>query len=315
MNASDFKQAILKATTPLPGSFPEPTNYTLTVKKRYAGLSIVAFYMEKVPRSTPAIWLDKIISGNLTVNDKIVNEAYCVVAGDVTKHTSEPKIEPDVNVNIKLIYNDEDILVIEKPSPLPVHASGRFVRNTLITVLNKAFPEEGFKLVHRIDANTTGVILLAKNKIAAHQIQQQFENKTIRKEYIALVEGIVTSDFLNLEANIGNEVLIGGARAIDDNGKIAKTEIGVLERRTVTNQTLLKVVPFTGRTNQIRLHLANLNHAIVGDVGYKDPDYFKNNPFTYPTDSLFLHAHQLEIMHPTLNKIMVFKADFPEKFV
>ena len=315
MNASEFKQAILKATTPLPGSFPEPTNYTLTVKKRYEGLSILAFYMEKVPRSTPAIWLDKIISGNLTVNDKIVNEAYCVVAGDVTKHTSEPKIEPDVNVNIKLIYNDEDILVIEKPSPLPVHASGRFVRNTLITVLNKAFPEEDFKLVHRIDANTTGVILLAKNKIAAHQIQQQFENKTIRKEYIALVEGIVTSDFLNLEANIGNEVLIGGARAIDDNGKISKTEIGVLERRTVTNQTLLKVVPFTGRTNQIRLHLANLNHAIVGDVGYKDPDYFKNNPFTYPTDSLFLHAHQLEIMHPITKDTMVFKAELPEKFV
>ena len=76
-----------------------------------------------------------------------------------------------------------------------------------------------------------------------------------------------------------------------------------------------KVVPFTGRTNQIRLHLANLNHPIVGDLGYKDPAYFKNNPFTYSDDTLFLHAHQLEIIHPTSKTRMIFKAELPEKFI
>ena len=314
MTNSEFSLAISKATTPLPGSIAKPTTYTLTVKKRFEGLNIIDFFCEKIVRSDADLWGTKIATGNLTVNGKIITKDYQIVAGDKTQHTSDPKTEPDVNVTIELLYNDADIIVLNKPSPLPVHASGRFLRNTLISILEKAFPEENLKLVHRIDANTTGVIIIAKNKFAANHIQQQFENKSIKKEYVALVEGIVVPDFLNLEAAIGKEVLIGGARAIDELGKIAKTEIEVLERRIETNQTLLKVIPFTGRTNQIRLHLANLGHPIVGDLGYKDPTYFKNNPFTYPTDTLFLHAHQLEISHPITNKKMIFKAVIPSKF-
>ena len=143
-------------------------------------------------------------------------------------------------------------------------------------------------------------------------IQQQFENKTIKKTYAALVEGILTDDYLNLQQGIGTEVLVGGARKIDSSGKIAQTKIEVLERRK--NTTLLKVTPLTGRTNQIRLHLAELKHPIVGDIGHKDKTYFENNPFTYKTDSLFLHAHQLTIVHPTTKKEITFIAPIPEKF-
>ena len=86
----------------------------------------------------------------------------------------------------------------------------------------------------------------------------------------------------------------------------------VLERRA--NYTLLELMPLTGRTNQIRLHLAELGHPIKGDLGHKDAAYFQNNPFTYPSDSLFLHAHRLKIIHPTTKKEMTFVAPIPEKF-
>ena len=314
MTDSEFYSSIIEVTTPLPGSTPEATTYTLTVKKKYEGLNIVDFFCQKIVRSNKELWITKILTGNLTVNNKIISTDYVVHAGDKTQHTSDPKVEPNINSDIKLIYNDVDLLVLNKPSPLPVHASGRFLRNTLISILEIALPTENFKLVHRIDANTTGIIVLAKNKAAANHIQQQFENKTIKKQYVALVEGIVEADFLNMEASIGNDVLVGGARSIDSNGKSSKTEIEVTERRVESNTTLLKVIPFTGRTNQIRLHLANLRHPIVGDKGYKNPEYFQNNPFTYPNDSLFLHAHQIEILHPKTLKKMIFKAEIPIKF-
>ncbi|NQX96886.1 MAG: RluA family pseudouridine synthase [Flavobacteriales bacterium] len=312
MNKIGFNTAIQKATTPLPGSVAERITYKLSVKKKYEGLSIVDFFLKAVPRSTEQIWLDKLDSDNLKINRKSITKDYKVTAGEVAIHQSEPKTEPPISTNINLVYEDDEIIVLDKPSPHPVHASGRFVRNTLISILDLAFTNKVFKLLHRIDANTTGIIVLAKNKIAANLIQQQFENKTIKKTYAALVEGILTDDYLNLQQGIGTEVLVGGARKIDSSGKIAQTKIEVLERRK--NTTLLKVTPLTGRTNQIRLHLAELKHPIVGDIGHKDKTYFENNPFTYKTDSLFLHAHQLTIVHPTTKKEITFIAPIPEKF-
>jgi len=314
MNPIDFNKAIQLVTNPLPGSTPQTFTYSLTVKKKYEGLTVVDFFLSAIPHSTPQIWIDKINSGNLRIDQKKVTIDYKVKPGEIATHIAEPRIEPSVNTNINLIYADDAIWVIDKPSPLPVHASGRFIRNTLISILETAFPNHEFKLTHRIDANTTGLIVVAKNKFSANNISQQFENKIVKKEYIALVEGIVKEDTLNLIQSIGTEVLVGGARKIDANGKLAHTEIVVLERRWNKNQTLLKVTPFTGRTNQIRLHLAELGHPIVGDIGHQDINYFVDNPFTYADDRLFLHAYQLTLLHPISNKEITFTALIPGKF-
>lgn len=314
MKTEKFDQAIREVCDPLPGSFLETSTYKLTVKKRFEGLTVVDFFLKAVPRSTAQIWIDKINVGNLKVNDKTVSPNYQVKAGEIATHETEPKREPSINTNIRLIYADDYIWVIEKPSPLPVHASGRFIRNTLLSILEKAFPAEMFKIQHRIDANTTGVLVIAKDRLSANFIQQQFEKKTVKKQYIALVEGIVKDDHTSLNDRIGNKVLVGGAREVSSDGKKSATKIEVIERRIDKNQTLLKVIPLTGRTNQIRLHLAELGHPIVGDIGYKDLNYFKDHPFTYSDDSLFLHAHELTIVHPQTKEEITFSSPIPEKF-
>lgn len=311
---SEFTKAIKKISTPLPGSTPQAIVYKLTVKKRFEGLSIIDFFKQAVPRSSKDVWIKKIKSGNLTVNGKTITTDYIVKAGDLTQHSSEPKTEPEINTNIKLIYEDESILVIDKPSPLPMHASGRYYRNTLLHILTLAFPNKDLKLIHRIDANTTGVVVLAKGKEVANTIREQFEVKSVKKTYLALVEGLVKENNITSKQSIGSEVLVGGARKIDNTGKTAETNIKVLERRTKNNETLLSITPLTGRTNQIRLHLANIGHPIVGDKGHKNPDYFKSNPFTYPTDSLFLHAHKLTLKHPKTKEEISFNSPIPEKF-
>jgi 23S rRNA pseudouridine1911/1915/1917 synthase len=314
MNNSEFNKSIASVSNPLPGSTPESVTYKLTVKQRYNGMSILDFFCNAVPRSDRSVWINKINTENLTVNGKSITEDYVVKAGDITQHSSDPKVEPPVNTSINLLFEDEEILVIDKPSPLPMHASGRFVRNTLIGILDSAFPDIDYKLLHRIDANTTGVVIIAKNKESANNIRLQFEEKLVSKEYLALVEGIIKEDSLKSFESIGNEVLVGGARKVDDSGKKAETHIAVLERRFEQNQTLISVEPKTGRTNQIRLHLANIGYPIVGDIGHKDKEYFNNNPFTYPNDTLFLHAHKLTLTHPSSAKKISFEAPIPNKF-
>lgn len=314
MNKEEFNKAIQLVISPLPGSHPEEVYYRLSVKKGFENLPIIDFFMKAVPNSNRTIWEEKIKNKTLKVNDSPVNAEYKVKAGDITSHVSEPKTEPIVGIDIQLIHNDKNLLIVNKPAPLPIHASGRFSRNTLLHILSKAFPNENFKLLHRLDANTTGIVVIAKNRETANFMRLQFESQQIEKRYYALIEGILETKTAVAQAKVGKEVLIGGARKIDALGKEAKTVINVIKLYTELNQSLVQLEPKTGRTNQIRLHLSNIGHPIVGDLGYKDANYFKSNPFTYPEDSLFLHAHQISFECPTHGKRVTFEAPLPSKF-
>ncbi len=307
-----FSKAILKATTPLPGDTPARTHYKLSVKQKYEGYNVIDFFKEIVPRSNKELWLQKIKHQSLLINGKPATTNSILKAGYITEHFSEPKTEPKVANTIELLYSDSNIIIINKPAPLPMHPSGRFNKNSLTEILKIAFPEEDFKIIHRLDANTTGIVILARNKEIINGISSQFENKTTTKKYLALVEGITPLDTFNTRTKIGIEKTAGGGRKSSENGIDAYTEFRVLERRPTTNQTLLEVTPHTGRTNQIRLHLAELNHPIVGDIGYKDPNYFKTNPLTYTTDSLFLHAWKLSFIYN--NKNFTIETPIPQKF-
>jgi len=308
----NFNDNIIKVTTPLPGSIPKTIHYKLSVKLKNEGLTILELYANSFPKVDKQVWLDKIDNGLLTVNGQKCESNLILKAGWLTENTVHNKTEPDVSNDLKLVFEDENILVINKPSPLPMHPSGRFNRNTLTHFLKLAFPNQTLKIVHRLDANTTGVIILAKNSKIATLLGNQFQNNTVKKQYLARVEGIVEKDTQLVIEKISKTKTVSGGRKVSEDGLDSETKLTVLERNHTKNITLLKVEPKNGRTNQIRLHLASINHPIVGDLGYKNSSYFENNPLTYPTDSLFLHAHKIKIIHNSTETQFV--AEIPQKF-
>jgi len=309
---SDFEERIKTITSPLQGSIPYTVNYKLSVKLKHEGLTLLELYTQAFPHIEKSIWLKKIEDGLLTLNEEKSSANQKLKAGWMTENKVHNKTEPYVSANIKLLYEDDQILVINKPSPLPMHPSGRFNKNTLTEILKLAYPQINFKIVHRLDANTTGVIVLAKTTQVANFISHQFQNNTIKKLYLALVEGIVKKDSQMIIEKISINKTKSGGRNISENGQISETKITVLKRDESSNLTLLKVEPKQGRTNQIRLHLASINHPIVGDKGYKNKSYFENNPLTYPKDTLFLHAYQLKIEYNSAEKQFI--AKIPQKF-
>ena len=312
MNSSKFIDIIQKATNPLSGSIPNIKTYILSVKKRFEGLTILDFYTKAMPHISREVWQKKIELGKIKLKNKNVPIDKIVKAGEITQHISEPLIEPNVSTNIELIECNNDFIVLNKPAPLPLHPGGRFDKNSLTEILKTAFPNESFKIAHRIDANTTGLVVIAKNSRTATEIINQFKSQSIQKEYLALVEGLIEKNNFTLDSDISKELTASGGREISNQGKVASTEIKVLNKYQKTNQTLLSVTPLSGRTNQIRIHLANAGHPIVGDIGYKDPYYFKNNPLTYSEDCLFLHAWKLSFLYQ--NKKLDFVAKMPSKF-
>ncbi len=310
MSTFSFEQRIKKVCSPLPGSIPENLRFKLFVKLRYDGLTILEMYSTLFPHQSQEIWRSKIEKGLITVNDKIVSPNFVLKAGWKTQNIVENRTEPVVNPNIQLVFENDDFIVVDKPSPLPIHPAGRYNRNTLTKILELAFPEWELKVIHRIDANTTGLVVLAKNAKTANEIAKQFDSHVLKKEYIALVEGIVEKDSFEINQTISKYKTAAGGREIVGTGAQANTKVKVVERRE--NTTLLSIVPISGRTNQIRLHLASIGHPIIGDIGYKDETYFENNPLTYENDCLFLHAYRLSFY--LLGKKYSFEAELPIKF-
>lgn len=313
MTKEEFQKKIQSVTIPLPGSTPKPIIYKLSVKQKFQGLTIIDFYSQAIPNIPKQEWVQKVNSGNMTINGNSTSTDYIIKTGDKTQHSTPPISEPEINPTLQLIHEDNDILVLNKPAPLPMHPCGRFSKNSLVEILKAAFPDSDFKIVHRIDSNTTGLVVLGKTKGATQFISNQFEQQTIKKSYLTLVEGLVQKDNFTSSQVIGKEKTKSGGRQIDIKGNEAFTEFQVLERRSKTS--LLRVTPHSGRTNQIRLHLADIGHPIVGDHGYKNPDYFQTNPLTYPDDCLFLHAWKIAFIHPSNSSEIEFEAPIPEKFI
>lgn len=251
----------------------------------------------------------------IKVNDKFVKSSYVLRINDVVLVTGELKIETDVKpekMDLDVVYEDEYLMVINKPSGLVVHpAAGHFTGTLVNGLLYHANNLSGNNgdlrpgIVHRIDKDTSGLLVVAKNDMVHEELSGQLKNKTLSRIYIALVYGRINHDTGTIDAPIGRDPYDRKKMCVTDiNAKEAVTHFKVIDR--YKNSTLLEVKLETGRTHQIRVHMNYIKHPIVNDPVYGTK---KSSSF-----GQMLHAKEISFIHPKTKEKMTFSCPVPEEF-
>jgi RluA family pseudouridine synthase len=243
---------------------------------------------------------------------KPVLPAKVVRAGERYRHIFPNVTEPDVNGAVEILHEDEALIVMNKPAPLPMHAGGRFYRNTLQYILNEVYHPQKPHPAHRLDANTTGLVLVTRTRHFAAKLQPQFVRGQVEKTYLVRVQGQPVADAFSCDAPISGESGELGSRTVDEtDGQSARTEFRVLKRHA-DGTALLEARPLTGRTNQIRVHLWHLGFPICGDAVYlADKKIGSTQTLAVGDPPLCLHAWRVKFIHPLSQQPMAFTAPLP----
>lgn len=312
-NLEQRHAALLKAVTPLPGSVTYDQTRPLNVPAACDNRTILDCLCHVMPHIPREEWLAVCKAGRIVTDDRTIIPADQIVrAGERYLHLKPAQREPDVNADIRVLFEDEAIIVLNKPAPLPVHVGGRFNRNTLQYILNTVWHPLKPRSVHRLDANTTGVTVLCKTRHFASMIQPQFEHGDVEKVYLARVKGHPPQDDFICDAPVSSEAGKLGGRSVDADGQPARTEFHVL-RRDADGTALLEARPLTGRTNQIRIHLWHLGFPIVGDAAYlSNGEIGETQTLAVGDPPLCLHAWRISFTHPLKKERVTFAAEPPE---
>ncbi len=306
------QQALDAAACPLPGSRPQTQDRPLCIAARADGLPLgeaLGLLFAHLPAQH---WLDLVQRSSLidAASGAAVRDlARPVRAGERFLCRSEAAIEPAVNARIELLHQDDALLVLNKPAPLPMHPCGRFERNTLQHLLHQAYAPQRPRAVHRLDANTSGLVLVARTRHWATLLHAQVAGGALGKLYQARVHGHPAWNQLDCDAPVSREPGAVGSREIDeDQGDESLTRLVVLERYA-DGTALLSAEPITGRTHQIRLHLWHLGHPIVGDPTYLPGGAMGTRQTLSPEDPpMALQACRLSFVHPISGARMEFHA-------
>ena len=261
--------------------------------------------------------LKKLIEkGHASVNNSPEQAKYRIKTGDKIILNIYPPSSSGIeaeSIPLTIIYEDEAMLVVNKPAGMVVHPAPGHVKGTLVNaLLNHCSDLSGIGgverpgIVHRLDKDTSGVVLIAKNEIAHRILANQFKNRKVKKIYLALVRGIVKSASGVIETSIGrHKTNRKKMTATMDQGRQAETRYEVIE--TLGHFSYLRLFPKTGRTHQIRVHLASIHHPVLGDslYGGKIAEPYLKIP------RQALHAHRVEINHPLNKQPLVFEAPVP----
>ena len=268
-------------------------------------LSLTRSYVKKLCDDNLVFVDNKPIKSNFLIK-KVVD--FIVDLPKVEETYAKPE-----NIPINIVYQDEDIAVINKAQGMTVHAGNGNKDKTLVNAL--LFHLDNLSgingvirpgIVHRIDKNTSGLLVVAKNDNAHLSLAKQLENKTCKRVYLALLEGVLKDDSGTIETFIGRNVNDRTKMAVTKAGRKAITDFKVIKR--FDKYTLCEFSLRTGRTHQIRVHAKYINHPVVGDVEYG----YKNQKFKL--NGQLLHAKELEFIHPTTNKKVSFTAPIPDYF-
>ncbi len=276
------------------------------------------FLVEQLPKFSRSQLQTLIRDGNVQVNDKVVTKTGFALegSGQVQVHVPPPepsKLVPE-DIHLDVIFENDDVLVINKPAGMVVHPAAGHATGTLVHATLAHVPEmedvEGEQrpgIVHRLDKDTSGLILVAKNDASQRWLQAQFKDRKVKKVYLALVDGAPPTPTGRVDAPIGRDSGNRKRMAIVPlhKGRELVTDYQTLER--FDEHTLLEVHPLTGRTHQIRIHMAFLGCPIAGDTlyGHRRP--------TVPIRRQFLHAARLTVQLPGEDAPRTFEAPLPEE--
>lgn len=307
------RERIRAAADPLPGSVPADNHRPLRVHARHNGMTAIGFLRDLFPHVPANDWGARFSSGDIVDSGlEPVEPSRLVWAGERLHTRERSKVEPPVNPAIGLLHEDEAIIVIDKPAPLPMHPSGRFNRNTLQAILSSAYAPEKPKPAHRLDANTSGLAVFTRTRAFARILQPRFERGELQKWYLARVAGHPVDDAFRCVAPINESPGPGGSRCVVAEGGLEASTMFEVHRRDGDGTALLRVRPLTGRTNQIRVHLWHLGLPIIGDPMYLPGARLGDTQTLGVQDPpLNLHAWRLEFQHPRDGKPVEYEAPWP----
>ncbi len=286
-------------------------NREYAFKADIAGVRLDKFVGERCPELSRTHARELIEKGLITVNDKVAKPSLKLNPGDKISITIPPAPQSNLeaeDIPLKIIYEDEDVLVVDKPAGLAVHPAPGHPSHTLVNAVLNYLPslageDDSLRpgIVHRLDKDTSGLILIAKNRVSQANLSAQFKNRVVKKAYLALVKGKLTPEQGIIEAAIGRDRHHRQRMAVVTKGREARTEYRVI--RYYGNHTLLEIKPETGRTHQIRVHLAAIGFPVVGDVAYglKSPRFPRQ----------FLHAGKIAFRLPSTGDFVEFESPLP----
>lgn len=272
---------------------------------------VIAGFLADVSRSQLKKWIN---DGHVLVNGQVEKPKYQLAVGDrVTVTPEEVKhidLKPE-NIPLDIVYEDDDVLVVNKPQGMVVHPAPGHPDHTLVNALLYHCPLSHINgefrpgIVHRIDKDTSGLLMVAKNDQAHRNLAAQLKAKSNQREYTALVHGVIKEDKGTIDAPIGRSKKDRKKQAVVNDGRHAVTHFEVIHR--FKHYTLVKCRLETGRTHQIRVHMAYINHPLAGDPLYGPRKTLLGN-------GQYLHAGLLGFKHPRTGKQMLFTAPLPANF-
>lgn len=296
----------------LPGCQPHVQRRPVRIPQRMDGSELIEVLCDLFPQTPREEWVQTFVEERILEGNVPVRPARVVRAGEQFIHSVPEFIEPPVNANIEILWEDEAMVVVNKPAPLPVHPSGRFNHNTLVALLNEVYAPDVLRAAHRLDANTTGVMVLGRRRSMTSVLQRQFEEQQVEKVYLVRCVGQPEADEFTVDRPISIQEGEGRIRVTDNSGVIALTDFRVLQRFT-DGTSLIEAKPKSGRTNQIRVHLWDIGHPVVGDPLYLPRNQLgMNRAITLEEPPMALHAARLGFRHPITGKPVCFEALAPQ---
>ena len=250
------------------------------------------------------------------VNDKVVNSSYLVCLDDNITINDELDYDIDIepeDIDLDIVYEDDYLLIVNKKSGMVVHPAPGNYTGTLVNALLYKYKNLGSDkirpgIVHRIDKDTSGLLVVAKNEKVHELLSEMIKNKEVKRTYYALVDGIIPHSTGTIDAPIGrDETNREKMKVTDVNAKESVTHFKVLKRFNNVNQTLVECNLDTGRTHQIRVHMAYIGYPI-----YNDPVYGKRKQTT--EFGQFLHSKKISFKHPITGKQIEYEVDLPKEF-